>query len=363
MHNPFDPGFGKVPDIYLGRDEEVKQVTSHLRDQSSPYQTTLIYGMRGTGKTAFITDVARESEQMKDTLVVNLAMGTPLLPSLVDSIYVKAEGILKKMLTSLTGITVSAFGITLGVNGQAPVHQYQVLLEKILAELKKKGIWVIVTIDEVRDTDELREFASMYQLLVREEYNISLLMAGLPQYVSAVQNDSVLTFLLRAGRVTLTPIDLWTIKGSYASVFSGVKEISEKLLIDITRMTRGYAYAFQLLGYYLWEAPGKKITETVIQKILPSYKTDLYRNAYVKIFQSLTHAEQEFINAMAETGESKVSFGQIVDAIGKPKNYVSTYRLRLLDTQVIEAPEHGYLRFTLPFFREFVIENKLLFEE
>ncbi len=32
-------------------------------------------------------------------------------------------------------------------------------------------------------------------------------MTGLPSEVSELQNDNVLTFLLRSGRLTLTPVD------------------------------------------------------------------------------------------------------------------------------------------------------------
>lgn len=362
MRNPFDPGFGTLPDIYLDRDDEVKKVTESMCTRHSPYQTTLVYGMRGTGKTAFLTDVCQEVQGQDKRIVVNLAMGSPILPSLVDSIYVQAEGILKKVLEGLRGVTISAFGISIGVEGQAPSHQYQILLEKMLAVLKKKGIWVIVTIDEVKDTPELREFASIYQLLVREEYCLSLIMAGLPQNVSELQNDDVLTFLLRAGRVTLTPIDLWEIKSSYAKVFSSERKISDETLIRITRMTQGYAYAFQLLGYYLWEQPEHEISDQVVENVIPSYKTDLYRNAYVKIFHSLTGVEQQFVNAMAEEDGPEVAFGDIVKRMDKTKNYVSTYRLKLLDTQIIDSPKHGYLKFTLPYFKDFLIENRMLFE-
>lgn len=40
----------------------------------------------------------------------------------------------------------------------------------------------------------------------------------------------------------------------------------------------------------------------------------------------------------------------------KPKNYISIYRRRLIDDQVIFSKERGYVEFTLPYFADFVAE-------
>lgn len=287
-------------------------------------------------------------------------MGTPLLQVLADSIYARSQTWLEKILKSISGIHLSAFGITFDAEEKGTAYQYQILLLKILDELKKRNMWVLVTIDEVKDTPEIREFASVYQLLLRHECNICLLMAGLPENVSELQNDDVLTFLLRAGRITLKPIDLWMIRESYAKAFAGHREITDENLTRISRMTRGYAYAFQLLGYYLWQESEGKIDLQIIEQAEKSYRADLYLNSYLKIYQGLTGVEREFLMAMADYGEEEVPFGSIVAAMGKSKSYVSVYRLRLLDTQVIETSRHGYVRFTLPLFGQFMLDAKEL---
>lgn len=362
--NPFNPGFGKIPPIYLKRTEDIQTVTDNLGNPNSPYQTTLIYGMRGTGKTAFLTDISHETEKRDHWIVVNLVPGNPLLPTLIDSIYRKAATPLQKAFQMIQGISVSAFGITINTapGVKASDQQYQNLLEIMLQKLKESKTWLLITLDEAKSTPELRQFASVYQLMLRENYLVTLLMSGLPQYVSQLQNDDVLTFLLRAGRITLAPLDLWAVRENYAKAFAGNRTISDELLIKITRLTGGYAYAFQLLGYYLWENSENAITEKTIDKTLPMYKTDLYRNAYAKMYQSLSRMEQEFIKTMAGIGES-ASIHDIQDKMHKEKNYISMYRKRLIDTQLIISPQRGILKFSLPFFRDFVIENQLLFEE
>lgn len=359
--NPFNPGFGKVPPIYLERSADVDKIMSDLDNPNSPYQTTLVYGMRGAGKTAFITDISHEVEKRPDWIVVNLAMGSPLLPTLVDSIYQKAGGPLKKAVQAIDGISVSAFGVTIKASKQNMARQYQNLLEIILQKMKESETKVLVTIDEVRSTPELREFAAVYQLMLRENYPVSLIMTGLPQYVSELQNDDVLTFLLRAGRITLMPLSLWAVKSSYEKAFSGHRQISEETLRQMARLTCGYAYAFQLLGYFLWEKSSDHIDELTITDILPDYKENLYRNAYFKMYQSLTNMERNFLNVMASFDEEEIPIGEIGRKMDKPKNYVSIYRRRLLDTQLIIAPRRGYLKFSLPFFKEFLIDAQYLY--
>lgn len=52
--NPFNPSFGKLPPIYIDRSEQIGELVEELHNPDSPYQTTLIYGQRGCGKTAFM---------------------------------------------------------------------------------------------------------------------------------------------------------------------------------------------------------------------------------------------------------------------------------------------------------------------
>lgn len=52
----------------------------------------------------------------------------------------------------------------------------------------------------------------------------------------------------------------------------------------------------------------------------------------------------------------KVPIKDIMTKMDKPKNYISIYRRRLIDDQVIFSKERGYVEFTLPYFADFVAE-------
>ncbi len=59
-----------------------------------------------------------------------------------------------------------------------------------------------------------------------------------------------------------------------------------KIFLDRTlntvmaRMTAGFAYAFQLLGYLVWDTEDKLITDNTLQIILPEYKEMLFTREY-----------------------------------------------------------------------------------
>ena len=349
MKNPFNPSFGRVPKIYLDREQTVHQLEEDIQDVDSPYLTTLVYGMRGSGKTTLLTDVSHDIKKQPDWIVVDLTMGDALIPTLIELVYKQADG-----------ISVSAAGLKIAYHrDQASVTNspHQPLLESLAETLQQRRLKLLITIDEISSTPALREFAAIYQILLRNEYHIALLMAGLPSKVPELQNDDVLTFLLRSQRIYLEPLSLLTIKNSYRQAFTrGKRAIDEDTLNFITRITSGYAYAFQLLGFLLWRTKAAVIDHPTVDQVLLDYKAELFRNVYLKTYQELSRVDQEFVWAMAELGGNAVKTAAIGAKMGKPKNYISTYRRRLLGDQLINAPARGELSFTLPFFAEFVQE-------
>lgn len=362
--NPFNPSFGRVPRLFLDRSKMVKQLEEDIQDPDSPFLTTLIYGMRGSGKTTLLTDISHYMMKHDDWLVVDLTMGERFIPTLIESVYAQADNSLRKLITGIEGIKLSTSGLEIDYNHRDTLTNlpYQVLLEKMAAMLKKRGLSLLITIDEISSTPELRQFAGIYQLLLRNNYHIALLMAGLPNKVSELQNDELLTFLLRSQRIYLEPLSLLTIKQSYRRAFSrNGRTIDDDTLNQITKMTNGYAYAFQLLGFLLWRTKEAAITSTIVQKTLPDYQAELYRNVYLKMYQELSDKDREFVRAMADSGETSVKVAEIAKKMQRDKSYISIYRRRLLDDQIITATKWGEVAFTLPFFADFIREYQTLY--
>lgn len=366
MNNPFNPSFGRIPEVFLKRGQLVDNVTEELENANSPYKISIVYGMRGVGKTTFLTEVGRKIERKKNWLVINLAMESDLLATLIDNLYIKADSKVKKIFESIRGLSFSAFGLQLSANIKHTLSTYQGILTQMFNKLRDNGTKVLITLDEVKSTKELKNFASYYQLLNREDYPVALMMTGLPENISELQNEDVMTFLLGGKRIALSSLNLAQIEYSYQNVFTqaGYKVIPETLS-KMAVMTKGYSYAFQLLGYLVWNKAkyGQIIDQRLLDEIMPEYLLELDQNAYTKIFDSLSKQDRNFLYAMAQSGTNRVLIKDIREKMGRPSNFVANYRRRLLDDQVIQVTDYGEVAFTLPFFREYVLKRKQFEEE
>lgn len=272
MENPFSPGFGRVPKIYLGREGLVDQVVRGLDNLASPYQTSLVYGMRGVGKTAFLTDVSRLVAEKPDWVEVDVAMGPGMLDSLIGGAYLAADNQLRRALQAIGGVKFSAFGLEVAFKPANQVRGYQLLLEEVLKTFKKQGKKLLITVDEVKPTPEVVSFASIYQSMIRKEYRLALMMTGLPNQVTDLQNSDVLTFLLRSKRIVLGDLDRYALTHRYDQVFTtGGWSVAPTTLNKMWAMTMGYAYAFQLLGYLLWERGRDVIDPAALRAVHSDY--------------------------------------------------------------------------------------------
>lgn len=359
MENPFNPSFGKIPSIFLSRDLLKERIITELNRKNTPFQTSLIYGQRGSGKTTLMSIINEELQASKDWIVIDLVLDNNLLTSLIDQLN-------QHLMKLKINWKINFMGVELSSASKDKIERsFQSLFEEAVTSLSNHGRKILITIDEVHSTPLLKKLISNYQLLIRKNLDVSLLMAGLPENVSEIQNDDVLTFLLRANRIILNPLEKDTIKSSYKHIFEKAGfSISLETILFMTKATQGFAYAFQLLGYYVWEAArdSKVVTIETVKKILDNYHNDLFRNVYFKIYQDFSKKEKEFVHAMVKTGHKDVKSKELSLLMKKPANYIAVYRRKLIDEQIITSSSYGYVRFQLPAFDEFVTEQ-LYFEE
>ncbi|WP_283579134.1 AAA family ATPase [Limosilactobacillus ingluviei] len=350
-----------MPPIYLDRDQHLALLLRELGKPLSPYRTTLIYGVRGAGRTALLTDVINQLNQQKDWIVVDLSTKTEMLNTLIDTLNLALGTPLNQTLTK-GGISLPGLGVEIK-GDQEEQMATQVRLTQALSKLKKRKRKLLLAIDEVAPTKEVVQLAALYQSMIRQGYPVAMVMTGLPNQVSELQNNAVLTFLLRSGRIELAPLNLLDVQNRYQTAFAkGERQLSTALAQRLAVLTKGYAYAFQLLGYLLWETGVEVLDDQVLDQVLPTYRYQLYRNAYTKIYQELSPIDRQFILAMEQVNADEVAIGQIRQALQKPSNYIANYRRRLIDDQVIRPTKYGYVTFTLPLFGDFIRENQALLD-
>lgn len=99
--NPFNPTFGDVPKIFLDRSKQLNTVIKSLEEPVSPYQTTFVYGLRGSGKTTFLSDINNQMSKKDNWIVINLAVEEDLLITLVKLVYARMSNKFRRIFDQL----------------------------------------------------------------------------------------------------------------------------------------------------------------------------------------------------------------------------------------------------------------------
>lgn len=341
MSNPFTLSFGKKPLQYISRIVQTNQVIEEFCAKQPSNQIFMLTGVRGSGKTVMMTNLAAELRKIPDWIVVELNPTRDLLQSLAAKIYSLPEMHTRFLSAKFD---FSAFGLGVSVENAAPVTDIENALELMLAEINKAGKRLLVTIDEVTNSEYIRVFASAFQIFIREEYPIFLIMTGLYENIYDLQNDKALTFLYRAPKIMLEPLNYTAIRKNYMDIFKIEITQAEKM----TELTKGYPFAFQVLGYLYWEYRADK----KLEEILPEYDQYLDEYVYSKIWSELSMQDKEILTVISVTGESRVK--NIRESLSMNSNLFSVYRERLKRKGVVDTREYGRMSLALPRFDEFV---------
>lgn len=106
-------------------------------------------------------------------------------------------------LTIRPSLTFAGAGIGLGEAELSPKRMPETLRSAIagrLDALEKRHAGLLITIDETQaaERSDMIAIATAIQHQIRERRNIAIVFAGLPQMISDLFNDEVITFLRRA---------------------------------------------------------------------------------------------------------------------------------------------------------------------
>lgn len=333
-NNPFTLTFGKKPNEYISRYENTDTIISTFDAENPVSQTYLIQGIRGSGKTVLMTAVTSELAKRDNFIIVDLNS----THNLIDDLAMRLNDTCKKK-PDLLGIgfnvTIAGFGV--GINGSPQIHDNISIIEGILTELKKNNKKVVITIDEVMHNENMRFFASEFQLFLRKDYPVYLIMTGLYENIYAIQNDPALTFLLRTPKIDLGPLSIHQITKQYRDIFH--IELDEAK--ELARITKGYAFAFQAFGMLYFEYRETMDMDNILSKL-----DDLLDDfVYKKIWDGLS--EQDRVVVRCISNDSK-RVKDICDALSMSSSTFSKYRDRLIKRGIVESPQHGVVSLALP---------------
>ena len=333
--NPFTLTFGKKPSEYISRYENTETIISTFEAENPISQTYLIEGIRGSGKTVLMTTITKILEESKEWIVIDLNS----TQNLIEDFAMRLSDACAQLGEISPEISLSVGAVGLNVSGNSPLKDNISVIERILSSLKKKKKKVVITIDEVLHDSNMRHFASEFQIFIRKDYPLFLIMTGLYENIYAIQNDPALTFLLRAPKIKLEPLSIRQITMQYKNIF----DISIDEAKQFASITKGYAFAFQAFGMLYWEYR----EQLSLDEILIKFDDMLDDFVYKKIWESLSPQDR---NILLSFTDYNMKVKDICDSLSLTSSTFSKYRERLIKKGIIISNQHGYVTLTLPRF-------------
>ncbi|MBP3088702.1 ATP-binding protein [Corynebacterium sp. sy017] len=368
--NPFTPTFGITPQYFVGRDKILSTFMDGLKVKTADARRMLLLsGARGVGKTVALNALENTAIDngwlvISETAIPGLKNRLVMehLPTLLSELDPKAQ------IKRITGVQIPA-GLG-GVNFHT--EQKYVASPSLRSQLTtlcdflgKHSTGLVLSIDELHTgaLADLQEIAATIQHLFREGRPIALIMAGLPENIDKLLDAPGITFLRRAQHEVLGALDYESARLALElPIQSEGLMWHHDALQNTLEISRGYPYLIQALGSCIFDAAmtlqQRELTLELVKTAAESALTLVGMNVHRPILRSLSDREQAFLYAMAQDeGFSRVS--DIAQRLDVSSNYISQYRIRLMNKHVVYSPVHGKISFAMPGMREFLRRNKV----
>ena len=359
MVNPFKPTAGAEPPILAGRDAVLYDFEMGLEEGvGAPGRLMRITGPRGSGKTVLLTELGdiayRHGWQVIDVTASHD------LPALICRKLEKGDEAHVSVELDLVVAKASAQKDV----GHAALTVREAL-DRTVSGLTKHGKGLLVTVDEIQDASvqDVREIAVAVQHLIRERKNIAFVFAGLTSGVMDLLGEDGPTFLRRAYPEELDTIPVDEVAHALrATIEKNGKQIGDAALRRAAEATAGYAYLIQLVGYHVWRAAQLRgddavIAEGDVERGAAVARREFERTVLETAIARLPRTAMEYLLAMTEDKLAS-STGVIAERLGVSASSLSSTRKLLVARQVIEPTARGYVGFSIPFMREYLVANR-----
>ena len=340
--NPFTLSFGRVPNEYVDRGVEEGQIVDMFTSLPVTEQIYLLLGVRGSGKTVTMTNVTKKIEALDDWIVVKISPVDNILDALYR-ILVYNPKVHQACVDAKLDISVP--GVSISLSSKLPEPNIIQATDDILKELEKRNINVLVTIDEVTATEQMCAFVSAFQLFITNNRPIFFLGTALFEKFEDLKNVPNLTFLYRAPKIVLTPLNTLAMAQTYMRVL----DITKTQALKMAAVTKGYSLAFQILGYVQWDKKGQ---EFLSEAVLDEFDSRIADAAYNKLWSEMSETDRIVMKGIARTESHNVK--DIRETLQMDANKFNQYRRRLSMRGLIDISKYGMIEFALPRFAEFI---------
>ena len=355
MKNPFTHTPGSAGDALIDTEKEDILIENFNYD-IPPEFVYKICGVRGSGKTVILGNVLRyfkQDERKKaGWLAYDLSSTRDPLKTLISYLSLLPE--MKKLVgLSKASIAISLPFASAGIDANDTFYDDEVILEQMLRTLIERHKKILIVIDDIAKTKEMTDFCSVYAKLIRNTtrkgdkrpWPLYLICSGVYKNLYELGEVANLTFFKRAAEIKTEALSLPAMTIKYELKLN----IDEERAKELAVLTKGFAYAYQVLGSTYFDNGGEDF-----EKVLKIAKSDLFSHCYEKIWSELPEGEREIMRIIAEKPMRRQ------DVLERMKNkgsyQVNSNNLRKQGLLVDSKTAYGMAEILLPFFGEYIIE-------
>lgn len=374
VQNPFRASLGANPPLLVGRNKDIEDFEWALHNGPGTHERiSVVVGPRGVGKTVLLNrfeDIAR-----REGWHVFAETATPgFTHRLIQRIDESCSQGLQH--THISGISVAGWGIHFDKNNETgnispSLRDSASRLLDIKAQLdtssKQTPTGLLVTIDELHyaQYEEITQFAADIQHLVRENRDIAVVLAGIPNAILPLLSDdekkSQMTFIRRANRINLGQIsDSDVRQGLLVPVQDSGLEWLPEALDRATEACDGYPFMIQLVGQWTFHQAvrgDRRIINVEDAKDgIEKARRKLGQLVHEPALHDLSDVDRTVLVAMS-LDDGPTTTAQLAERMKVSPAYIQRYRRRLLDADMITIPRRGLIDFALPYMREYLREH------
>lgn len=342
-NNPFTLTYGLLPKTYLSDETcTVEQIVSAFTSENPITHSCIITGPRGSGKTALLHAVSKTFHKSKNWIVIDLNSSMPLVNDLSARLIDEGSSVMGIItLLNLALLTYAGLGFS---NEASKIN----FASEQLIKHKKN---ILITIDDAKSDANMVEFANRFQMLVKHDVNVFVIITGLYEDIYKVDKESI-PLSLRAGKLFLNSLKIDKIKDVYKKTFV----ISDDEAYKMAMLTKGYPFGFQALGALYWEYRDSRSFDEIValfDGILEDY-------VYNAIWSELSEHEKHIIMGIS-SDDAIISIDELSANVSVPREEVIKLVTRLTAKCICEEPEKDYVSLALPRMRAIISAHELTY--
>lgn len=359
--NPFSPSFGVSPPLLAGRRAALSGFETVFGNVRSPNYATLVWGLRGTGKTVLL-NAFEDRAAARGWLTVSSAGAMP--SGLIEDIARKTTRLLDNFETErgrrpgrvVSGFSLGALSVQTEAASEADgpstaLRDFESVLADLGDLLAERGTGLLITIDELHaaDVSEIRQFGGIFQLVSRRpERPIAFAGAALPELEDRLMTGAAATFLQRCNRHEIGNLAIPDAETALRSpIETAGAQIGDEALQLAAEVSGGQPYLIQLIGADMWDEcadPVAGIAADDVERALDGSVRKFGEHVYAPLWRRLSDLDKRFLIAMLEDPGS-ASIADIGRRWRHDNRSLSRYRQRLLSAGLVTSVGRGRIAF------------------